>query len=143
MTRPFSVTIASWIWLLCGLFTTVIIANVLSTTVLAAFATGAGVDQDNVGTVDVIGWSGWLITVGLIAAMVLQVVSAVKLRDGERWARELLSVTAAFSLVVVLYDITLWSAWLLFAANAVAMVLAHSDTASDYLELRPLRLVSV
>lgn len=142
MTRPSSVSIASWIWLFCGLFTTVTIAHVLSATNLLAFVTGLTVESADLGAVEVIGWFGWVIAAGLFAAMVVQVVAAVKLRDGERWALVLLSITAAFSLLAVLYDITLWSAWLLFLANAVAMVLAYSDTASDYLELQPERLVS-
>lgn len=142
MSRPSSVTTASWIWLFCGLFTTVTIANVLSATSLMAFVAGVTVDEDQLLAVDVISGLGWVMAAGLFAAMVAQVVAAVKLRDGERWARALLTVTAAFSLVAVLYDITLWSAWLLLAANAVAMVLAYGDTASDYLETRPQRLVA-
>ncbi|MBB1030902.1 hypothetical protein G6027_08355, partial [Dietzia sp. SLG310A2-38A2] len=69
--------------------------------------------------------------------------SAVKLRDGARWSRALLTTAASFSLVAVLYDPTLWSAWVLLIANAVALVLTYDDHALDYLEAQPERLVSV
>jgi hypothetical protein len=74
--------------------------------------------------------------------MVVQVVAAVKLRDGEGWARVLLSIAAVISLVAALYDITMWSAWVLFVANVVAMALAYGDAATDYLEGRPAYLVA-
>ncbi|MDX2358726.1 hypothetical protein [Dietzia sp. PP-33] len=142
MTRPSSVSIASWIWLFCGLFTTVTIAEVLSATNVLAVLTGLAVDGEDLVAVDVISGFGWLIAATLFAAMVVQVVAAVKLRDGEGWARVLLSIAAVISLVAALYDITMWSAWVLFVANVVAMALAYGDAATDYLEGRPAYLVS-
>jgi hypothetical protein len=47
MTRPTSVSIASWIWLFCGLFTTVTIAEVLSATTVLAVLTGLAVDGED------------------------------------------------------------------------------------------------
>ncbi|MFN3340521.1 MAG: hypothetical protein ACK40Z_12550 [Dietzia sp.] len=143
MTRPLSVSIASWIWLFCGLFTTVTIVSVLTATNVLALFVGMGVDAGEPGAVEVIGWFGWSLAVGLFAAMVVQVVAAVKLREGARWSRALLTTAASFSLLAVLYDPTLWSAWLLLVANAVALVLTYHDTALDYLEVQPQQLVSV
>ena len=83
--------------------------------------------------VEVIGWVGVGIVLALFAAMVLQIVAAVKLRDGARWARVLLTISAVIALLTALYDITLWSAWVLLVANIVALVLAYSDSADAYL----------
>lgn len=136
MSRPSTVTVASWIWLFCGLFTTLTIANVLAATNLLAFVVEVGGTEDALTAVPVIGWTGTIIAMALAAAMLVQVVAAVKLRDGERWARVLLSIAAGIALVTALWDITLWSAWVLLAANMVAVVLAYSDSATDYLEGR-------
>ncbi|WP_216694793.1 hypothetical protein [Dietzia psychralcaliphila] len=143
MTRPTSVSIASWIWLFCGLLTTVTIVSILTATDVLALLVGMGVDDAGRGAVRVIGWSGWMLAVGLFAAMVVQVVAAVKLREGARWSRALLTFAASFSLMAVLYGPTLWSAWVLLIATAVALVLTYDDNALDYLEARPQPLASV
>ena len=136
MSRPPSVTVASWIWLFCGLFTTLTIANVLAATNLLAFVVELGGTEDELTAVPVIGWIGAIIAMGMAAAMILQVVAAVKLRDGERWARVLLTIAAGLTLVTALWDITLWSAWVLLAAHLVAFILAYTDSATAYLEER-------
>ncbi|MFN3600811.1 MAG: hypothetical protein ACK4UY_05415 [Dietzia sp.] len=143
MSRPLSVSIASWIWLFCGLFTTVTIVSVLTATNVLAMAVGMGAEEGERGVVEAVGWFGWALAVGLFAAMVVQVVAAVRLREGARWSRALLTTAASFSLLAVLYDPTLWSAWVLLVANAVALVLTYDDSALDYLDARQERLVSV
>lgn len=133
MSRPSTITTSSWIWLFCGLFTTFTIANVLAATnVLVVFLEIEATAQE-LTVVEVIGWVGVGIVLALFAAMVLQIVAAVKLRDGARWARVLLTISAVIALLTALYDITLWSAWVLLVANIVALVLAYSDSADAYL----------
>lgn len=134
MTRPNSVTAASWIWLFCGLFTTITIANVVAATNVLAFIVAFGGTEDDLMAVEVIGWMGTLMAVCLVVSMLVQVVAAVKLRDGARWARVLLTISAVIALLTTLYDITLWSAWVLLAANIAALVLAYGETATDYFD---------
>ena len=147
MNRPLSVTIASWIWISCGLFTTFTIVSILTATDLLTLVIGPGgiglsntAGQPSAG--DAIGRPGWLLATGLFVAMIVQLVAAVKLRDGARWSRRALSIAVAFSVLAVMYDMTLWTAWLLVVANAVAVALAESDSALDYLETPQRRLVS-
>lgn len=134
MSRPSTITTASWIWLFCGLFTTFTIANVLAATNVLIVFFEMEASADELAVVEVIGWVGTAIVLALTAAMLLQTVAAVKLRDGARWARVLLTISAFIALVTALYDITLWSAWVLLIANIVALVLAYSDTATTYLD---------
>ena len=134
MSRPSTITTASWIWLFCGLFTTFTIANVLAATNVLIVFFEMEASADDLAVVEVIGWVGTAIVLALTAAMLLQTVAAVKLRDGARWARVLLTISAFIALVTALYDITLWSAWVLLIANIVALVLAYSDTATTYLD---------
>ena len=136
MTRPSTVTAASWIWLFCGLFSTLTITGVLSATDLLAFVVPLGGTEDASTTAPGVAWIGALIAMGVVSAIALQVVSAVKLRDGERWARALLTIAAGLTLVTALWDITLWSAWVLLGAHLVAFVLAYTDSATAYLEVR-------
>lgn len=143
MSRPSSVSIASWIWLLAGLFTTFTIANIVAATNVLSVFTEMGGTEDDLAAGEVIGWFGFLLATALMITMVIQVVAAVKLRDGARWARVLLSIAAFFSLLAVAYDFTLLTSWLLLAANVVALVLAYGQTASEFLESRPKSLVSV
>lgn len=151
VSRPLSVSIASWIWVFCGLFTTVTIASLVTGSNILALVAGlsvgeagrggAGFGGAEAGGAEALGWFGWVLATGLFAAMVVQVVGAVMLRDGERCSRALLTTAASFSLVAVLYDPMLWSAWVLLVANAVALVLTYDDNALDYLEAQPERLV--
>lgn len=142
MARPTSVSTASWIWMLSALFTTFTIANILTATeMLVVFTDLSGAEEDLQAGM-VISWFGWIMAISLLAAMTVQVVAAVKLRDGERWARFVLSVVAFFSLMGVLVDITMLSAWLLLAANVVAVVLAYGQSAAEYLAPRDRDLVS-
>lgn len=141
MSRPSSISTASWIWLFSALFTTFTIANVVAATNVMAVLSGIMVDEDPELAMEVISGVGWVMAAVLAVIMVVQVVAAVKLRDGARWARVLLTVAAACSLLAVLYDLTLWSAWLVLAANVVAVVLAYGDAATDYLEVRADQLV--
>ncbi|MEH6818875.1 MAG: hypothetical protein V7706_02890 [Dietzia psychralcaliphila] len=146
MSRPLSVSIASWIWVFCGLFTTVTIASLVTGSNILALVAGLSVGEAGrggagFGGAEALGWFGWVLATGLFAAMVVQVVGAVMLRDGERCSRALLTTAASFSLVAVLYDPMLWSAWVLLVANAVALVLTYDDNALDYLEAQPERLV--
>lgn len=148
VSRPLSVSIASWLWVFCGLFTTVTIASLVTGTNILALVAGCGVSETGrfaagagSGEAEALGWFGWVLATGLFAAMVVQVVGAVMLRDGERCSRALLTTAASFSLVAVLYDPMLWSAWVLLVANAVALVLTYDDNALDYLEAQPERLV--
>lgn len=148
MSRPLSVSIASWLWVFCGLFTTVTIASLVTGTNILALVAGFGVSETGrfaagagSGESEALGGFGWVLATGLFAAMVVQVVGAVMLRDGERCSRALLTTAASFSLVAVLYDPMLWSAWVLLVANAVALVLTYDDNALDYLEAQPERLV--
>ncbi|MBB0998413.1 hypothetical protein G6024_15210 [Dietzia maris] len=136
MTRPSTVTAASWIWLFCGLFSTLTITGVLAATDLLAFVVPLGGTEDASTTAPGVAWIGALIAMGVVSAIVLQVVAAVKLRDGERWARALLTIAAGLTLVTALWDITLWSAWVLLGAHLVAFVLAYTDSATAYLEVR-------
>ena len=136
MTRPSTVTAASWIWLFCGLFSTLTITGVLAATDLLAFVVPLGGTEDASTTAQGVAWIGALIAMGVVSAIALQVVSAVKLRDGERWARALLTIAAGLTLVTALWDITLWSAWVLLGAHLVAFVLAYTDSATAYLEVR-------
>ncbi|RKE59472.1 hypothetical protein BXY47_2556 [Dietzia kunjamensis] len=136
MTRPSTVTAASWIWLFCGLFSTLTITGVLAATDLFAFVVPLGGTEDASTTAPGVAWIGALIAMGVVSAIALQVVSAVKLRDGERWARALLTIAAGLTLVTALWDITLWSAWVLLGAHLVAFVLAYTDSATAYLEVR-------
>lgn len=136
MTRPSTVTAASWIWLFCGLFSTLTITGVLAATDLLAFVVPLGGTEDASTTAPGVAWIGALIAMGVVSAIALQVVSAVKLRDGERWARGLLTIAAGLTLVTALWDITLWSAWVLLGAHLVAFVLAYTDSATAYLEVR-------
>lgn len=136
MTRPSTVTAASWIWLFCGLFSTLTITGVLAATDLLAFVVPLGGTEDASTTAPEVAWIGALIAMGVVSAIALQVVSAVKLRDGERWARALLTIAAGLTLVTALWDITLWSAWVLLGAHLVAFVLAYTDSATAYLEVR-------
>lgn len=135
MSRPSSITVASWIWLFCGLFTTLTIAEVLSSAHLLAFVGQFGGTED-VTALPLIGWIGAVIAMGGAAALTLQVVAAVRLRNGERWARTLLTIAAGLTLVTALWDITLWSAWVLLGAHMVAFVLAYTDSATRYVETR-------
>ena len=128
MTRPSTVTAASWIWLFCGLFSTLTITGVLAATDLLAFVVPLGGTEDASTTAPGVAWIGAIIAMGM--------VSAVKLRDGERWARALLTIAAGLTLVTALWDITLWSAWVLLGAHLVAFVLAYTDSATAYLEVR-------
>lgn len=134
-TRPMSVSAASWIWLFCGVFSSFTIANILTTTSVMEVLTGLSIDPADLAAVEVISWAGWAIAGVVLVLMVLQVIGAVMLRDGARWARVVLTVAAAASLVALIYDFTLWTAWVVMSANVVAMFLAWGDTASDYLEL--------
>ncbi|MBB1036230.1 hypothetical protein G6031_17825 [Dietzia sp. CQ4] len=150
MSRPLSVSIASWIWVLCGMFTTVTVASVVTATDILALVAGMGADDSarggvgaNLSGAEPLGWAGWALAIVLFAAMVVQVVAASRLRDGARRSRALLTTAASVSLLVVLYDPTLWSAWVLLVANAVALVFTYDDHALDYLESRPEQLVSV
>lgn len=136
MTRPSTVTAASWIWLFCGLFSTLTITGVLAATDLLAFVVPLDGTEDASTTAPGVAWIGALIAMGVVSAIALQVVSAVKLRDGERWARALLTIAAGLTLVTALWDITLWSAWVLLGAHLVAFVLAYTDSATAYLEVR-------
>lgn len=136
MTRPSTVTAASWIWLFCGLFSTLTITGVLAATDLLGFVVPLGGTEDASTTAPGVAWIGALIAMGVVSAIALQVVSAVKLRDGERWARALLTIAAGLTLVTALWDITLWSAWVLLGAHLVAFVLAYTDSATAYLEVR-------
>lgn len=136
MTRPSTVTAASWIWLFCGLFSTLTITGVLAATDLLAFVVPLGGTEDASTTAPGVAWIGALIAMGVVSAIALQVVAAVKLRDGERWARALLTIAAGLTLVTALWDITLWSAWVLLGAHLVAFVLAYTDSATAYLEVR-------
>jgi len=136
MTRPSTVTAASWIWLFCGLFSTLTITGVLAATDLLAFVVPLGGTEDASTTAPGVAWIGALIAMGVVSAIALQVVSVVKLRDGERWARALLTIAAGLTLVTALWDITLWSAWVLLGAHLVAFVLAYTDSATAYLEVR-------
>ena len=136
MTRPSTVTAASWIWLFCGLFSTLTITGVLAATDLLAFVVPLGGTEDASTTAPGVTWIGAIIAMGMVSAIVLQVVAAVKLRDGERWARALLTIAAGLTLVTALWDITLWSAWVLLGAHLVASVLAYTDSATAYLEVR-------
>ncbi|MDV6298560.1 hypothetical protein R3P82_05495 [Dietzia maris] len=136
MTRPSTVTAASWIWLFCGLFSTLTITGVLAATDLLAFVVPLGGTEEASTTAPGVAWIGALIAMGVVSAIALQVVSAVKLRDGERWARALLTIAAGLTLVTALWDITLWSAWVLLGAHLVAFVLAYTDSATAYLEVR-------
>lgn len=136
MTRPSTVTAASWIWLFCGLFSTLTITGVLAATDLLAFVVPLGGTEDASTTAPGVAWIGAIIAMGMVSAIVLQVVAAVKLRDGERWARALLTIAAGLTLVTALWDITLWSAWVLLGAHLVAFVLAYTDSATAYLEVR-------
>lgn len=133
MSRPSTITTSSWIWLFCGLFTTFTIANVLAATNVLVVFLEIEATAEELTVVEVIGWVGVGIVLALFAAMVLQIVAAVKLRDGARWARVLLTISAVIALLTALYDITLWSAWVLLVANIVALVLAYSDSADAYL----------
>ncbi|MDV8003023.1 hypothetical protein [Rhodococcus sp. IEGM 1408] len=147
MTRPLTVTIASWIWISCALFTTFTIFSILTATDLLAFVTGPrGIGlsstEGHLAAGEAIGRPGWLLATGLFVAMIVQLVAAVKLRDGARWSRTALSIAVAFSVLAVMYDMTLWTAWLLVVANAVAVALAESDSALDYLEAPKRRLIS-
>jgi hypothetical protein len=136
MTRPSTVTAASWIWLFCGLFSTLTITGVLAATDLLAFVVPLGGPEDVSTAAPGVAWIGAIIAMGMVSAVVLQVVAAVKLRDGERWARALLTIAAGLTLVTALWDITLWSAWVLLGAHLVAFVLAYTDSATAYLEAR-------
>jgi len=136
MTRPSTVTAASWIWLFCGLFSTLTITGVLAATDLLAFVVPLGGTEDASTTAPGVAWIGAIIAMGVVSAIALQVVAAVKLRDGERWARALLTIAAGLTLVTALWDITLWSAWVLLGAHLVAFVLAYTDSATAYLEVR-------
>ena len=136
MTRPSTVTAASWIWLFCGLFSTLTITGVLAATDLLGFVVHLGGTEDASTTAPGVAWIGAIIAMGMVSAIVLQVVAAVKLRDGERWARALLTIAAGLTLVTALWDITLWSAWVLLGAHLVAFVLAYTDSATAYLEVR-------
>lgn len=133
MSRPSSVTIASWIWLFCALFTTWTIVNILTATNMLAFLSQTGGPEEDLVASVAITWTGQIMAAALAVAMVVQVIAAVKLRDGAGWARILLAIAAGISLLAVLYDITLITAWILFVANVVALVLAHNETSSDYL----------
>lgn len=136
MQRPASVSAASWIWMLSALFTTFTVANILTATeVLVVSADMPGGPTDLPSAV-VISWFGWLLAGSMLLAMAAQVVAAVKLRDGESWPRIVLSVVAFFSVVGVLMDITMVSAWLLLAAHVVAMVLTFGQSASEFLTPR-------
>ncbi|WP_163377042.1 MULTISPECIES: hypothetical protein [unclassified Dietzia] len=136
MTRPSTVTAASWIWLFCGLFSTLTITGVLAATDLLGFVVPLGGTEDASTPAPGVAWIGAIIAMGVVSAIVLQVVAAVKLRDGERWARALLTIAAGLTLVTALWDITLWSAWVLLGAHLVAFVLAYTDSATAYLEVR-------
>lgn len=149
MNRPLSVSIASWIWVFCGLFTTIIIAGVITATDALSLVAGLGVGEVTRGgagaglsSAGAPGWTGWALATVLFAAMVVQVVAAPRLRAGERWSRPLLTTAASVSLMAVVYDPTLWSAWLLLIANAVALLFTYDDHALDYLESRPEHLAS-
>ena len=142
MARPTSVSAASWIWMFTALFTTFTIANILTATeILVVFADlNAGMDDFPPG--EAFSWFGWMLAIAAMIAMAVQVAAAVKLRDGAGWARLALSVFAFFSLLGVLADFTMVSAWLLLAANVVALVLAYGQSASEFLEQRHNTLVS-
>ena len=136
MTRPSTVTVASWIWLACGVFSTLTIVGVLTATDLLGFVVHLGGGGNPVTVFSVFAWIGVLLTMGMVSAIILQIVAAVKLREGKRWARALLTIAAGLTLVTALWDITLWSAWVLLAAHLVAFVLAYTDSATAYLEER-------
>ena len=142
MARPTSISAASWIWMLGALFTTFTIANVLTATEMLVGFTGMSGAEEDLQAGVVISWFGWLMAVFLLAAMTVQVVAAVKLRDGARWARLVLTVVAFFCLLGVITDITMISAWLLLAANVVAVVLVYGQSASDFLAPRDRDLVA-
>ncbi|WP_194861109.1 hypothetical protein [Dietzia sp. SYD-A1] len=149
MNRPLSVSIASWIWVFCGLFTTITIAGVISATDALSLVAGLWGDEVTAGGAGVglsgasgPGWTGWALATVLFAAMVVQVTTAPRLRAGERRSRALLTTAASVSLMAVVYDPTLWSAWLLLVANAVALLFTYDDHALDYLETRPEQLAS-
>ena len=108
----------------------------LAATDLLAFVVPLGGTEDASTTAPGVAWIGAIIAMGVVSAIVLQVVAAVKLRDGERWARALLTIAAGLTLVTALWDITLWSAWVLLGAHLVAFVLAYTDSATAYLEVR-------
>lgn len=147
MNRPLSITIASWIWISCALFTTVTIANILTATDMLALLMdqrvfGLSSTEGHLASGEAVGGLGRLLAIGLSVAMFVQLVAAVKLRDGARWSRVALSIAVAFSVLAVMYDMTMWTAWLLVVANAVAVALAESDSALDYLEAPQRRLIS-
>ncbi|AVZ40258.1 MULTISPECIES: hypothetical protein [unclassified Dietzia] len=149
MNRPLSVSIASWIWVFCGLFTTITIAGVISATDALSLVSGLWGDEVTAGGAGVglsgaggPGWTGWALATVLFAALVVQVTTAPRLRAGERRSRALLTTAASVSLMAVVYDPTLWSAWLLLVANAVALLFTYDDHALDYLETRPEQLAS-
>ena len=136
MTRPPTVTAASWIWLFCGVFSTITISSVWAATDLLAFVVTLGAGGGAGTAHPVHAGIGAILAMSMASAVILQVVSAVKLRDGERWARALLTIAAGLTLVTALWDITLWSAWVLLGAHLVAFVLAYTDSATAYLEVR-------
>ena len=134
MQRPTSVSVASWIWLGCALLGTVAVSNILLASEFIAVFVGAGGTEEELAASQVIGVVGVIGAVIAMAAVAIQVVAAVELRDGARWARVLLTISASMALVGALVDLTDWSAWVLVAANVVALVLAYGESASAYLE---------
>lgn len=116
------------------MLTTFTIFNIVGATGSDELVSGLTVDEDEVAAaVDVIGWFGWVLAVLLFVAMVFQVICAVKLRDGARWTRTVLLIVSALSVIGVAADVTSWSAWLLLAADAVAVTLVFGSAASAYL----------
>ena len=142
MARPTSVSAASWIWMFTALFTTFTVANILTATEILVVFADLNASMDDLPPGEAFSWFGWMLAIAAMVAMAVQVVAAVKLRDGAVWARLVLSVFAFFSLLGVLADFTMVSAWLLLAANVVALVLAYGQSASEFLEQRHNTLVS-
>lgn len=134
MQRPTSVSIASWIWLGCALLGTFAVSNILYASEFIAVFVGAGGTEEDLAASQVIGVAGVIGAVIAMAAVAIQVVAAVELRDGARWARVLLTISAALALVGALIDLTDWSAWVLLAANIVALALAYGNAASAFLD---------
>lgn len=134
MHRPPTLTAASWIWLSCALAAMLPVSNILAATGFIAVFVGFDGTEEEVAVGQAIGLFGVALATVMVLAAMIQLVAAVKLRDGARWARVLLTISAVIAVVVALADITVASSWVLLVANIVAMVLAYSDSASDYLD---------
>lgn len=128
--RPTATSVAFWIWLLSAIVGMVTVVNMLAAVnLLASMATVATEDVEPylilTGFGIIIGWVA-------IVGVVIQVILSVFFRDGANWARIVLTVVAALSVLLVFTAPEDVFTWVYAVANVIAVVCSFVPASNAY-----------